>query len=398
LGKAIADLDKKPLYKEYPGLGSGQSGMKITDTAFDMKKALETVAKAFDGLSRVAEMSGHKTVAAIASIASTTIKAFAQGGPIAAAIAFVTSTITAFADVLFKTENRAVNDLRDAYIAAAGGFTALVLKARAVGVELGSSSAFQAAKTEKQWQAASAALDSLISKTKELDDLRATSIQTWDTIGAIVEKYGLDLTKAGDAVKQLSINATARTLLTEWQQWEQAVGDTQELIRGMAPSVNELVNNARQLGSAIPENMRPMIEAFANAGKLLDKAGQPIDISTLVYGPAIETEVEKNIKALEALTAEVNALRLQMGGSPLPSSTGASRIPLPAGLAGVVAEQDARMGVQGGSGGVTVYVTNQIKAWDGQSVDAWLQQGGAQQLAEGIVSVIPGVVSNYGLV
>ena len=66
-----------------------------------------------------------------------------------------------------KREGRQVNDLRDAYIAQAGGYDKLVEQARKAGVELSSSSAFQRASTVEAWNKAVADLDAKLRASAE---------------------------------------------------------------------------------------------------------------------------------------------------------------------------------------------------------------------------------------
>jgi hypothetical protein len=361
----------------------------------DFKKALNTAADTFADLSRVAEMSSHKTTAAIMTIASSAVKAFASGGPWAAAWATAMGVVTAFADKIFKTEGRKVNDLRDAFISAAGGLGALGEKARQAGMTL---DALLRASTVKDYEAAVAALNGrfqtqvdltakLATTQQALDAARASSMPTWDALSGIADKYSISIEKAGRGVQQLMINANATTLLNDWQTWAKAGGDLDVFAKASAQSFSTLVSQARTFGTTLPENMKTVLQSLVDQGKLLDASGKVIgDLSGLTFGAGIQTETEKMAAAIDDLVLTLQDLTTQLAilsGAPpvVVAATGAG-----AGMAGrgsQVAFSRAGAGEAvsgGGGGGGTVII-----------------QLDGRQLAEIVVPEIPGVVERYGL-
>jgi hypothetical protein len=287
-------------------------------------------------------------------------------------------------DKLFKTEGKKVNDLRDAYIGAAGGFSALAVKAQAAGMSI---KALLDAKNVKDYEAAIKKLNLALSKTAELDALRASSISTWDTISALAEKYGISVEAAGQAVQQLMITSNAKVAINDWQTWAKAGGDMNVMAAGMAKSMSTLVQQAQAYGTTLPENLRPVLDFLSGAGTLVDAAGNTIDVSSLTFGPEVQTEMERVAKAIEDLVAELRVLNglppMSVGGG------GGGSVGYGAGggggMARVLEAQDARMA--GGRVDITV------QAWDGASVQSWLDRGGSRQLANALVPELPGVVS-----
>ncbi len=302
----------------------------ITSTGTDWKQMGEIGTKALSDISRVAEMSGHATTSALASVASSVIGLFAKGKPVEAALAGVTGLITTFANTLFKVEERAVNDLRDTFFAAQGGFAALHEKLIAAGAE----SAFQMvwnAKTTKDWEAGvkavTAALDAQNQKLADqatlredlagkiadtemaLVSLREQAIPTWDQMSALATKYGISVENAGKAVQQLSINATASSLLNDWQTWSKASGDLNAMIAAQAGQISKVVQQSIAFGTTLPENMRSLIQLIADNGLLLDQTGNKItDLSKLSFGASVVTEADKMTAAIDTLVQKLQDL------------------------------------------------------------------------------------------
>jgi hypothetical protein len=262
-----------------------------------------------DQLSRVAEMSGHKTTAALLSTASATAKAFASGGPWAAAIAFASGMLTTFADQLFKTEGRKVNDLRDAFIGAAGGLAVLNEKAHAAGTTL---DALLRAKTVKDYELAVAALNTQLEKTAALQGTLATlqqqladrAIINMETAREIAERYGRTVESLGPKFAEAKLAADWKTIIDDWEtlrDWGISIGEAIDI---MGPKIQEVVLASRKFGTTVPENMRPLIQAMIDAGLLLDENGTKItDISQIKFGAPLVSEVDKLVKAIAELVA-----------------------------------------------------------------------------------------------
>jgi len=237
---------------------------------------------------------------------------------------------------------------------------------------------------------------------------------TWDKATALMEKYGISIERAGQAIRQLMITDSARTLINDWQQWKSLIGDDtaamEEFAKASASQFSMLVQQSAAYGTAIPENMKPMLEFLVKSGLLLDANGKAItDIAGITFGKAVQTEQEKLVASLDRLTAALIALTPQWGGG-----GGAG-----GGIDRVIGEQNARMlppsfagGTRGqyrdfgrgtlavlhgrervmtegeGSGGSAPTIV--IQALDSADVETWLRRGGAQKIAAAMVPVFPG--------
>jgi hypothetical protein len=380
--------------KDIDQLAGKVSKVKIatTEGATDWKKWGGVAVSALNETSRAAEMAGNKTMAAMMSIGSAVAQGAMQGGLWGAVSSGALAGLGMLGNVLFKTEGKKVNDLRDAFISAAGGLSALNAKAHDAGMTL---DALLKASNVKDYEAAVAALNArfatqvdltakLATTQQALDAARASSMPTWDALSGIADKYSISIEKAGRGVQQLMINANATTLLNDWQTWAKAGGDLDVFAKASAQSFSALVSQARTFGTTLPENMKPVLQSLVDQGKLLDASGKVIgDLSGLTFGAGIQTETEKMAAAIDDLVLTLQDLTTQLAvlsGSP----------PV------VVAATGAGAAMSGGfsrasSGGSTVSVGG---AGGGGTVVIQLD---GRQLAEIVVPEIPGVVQRYGL-
>ena len=136
---------------------------------------------------------------------------------------------------------------------------------------------------------------------------------TWDKASALMEEYKIDINNAGQAIQQLMVTESARALINDWQQWKSLIGDDtaamEVFAKAAAAQFSTLVQQSAAFGSAIPENMRPMLEFLAASGLLLDANGKAItDIAGITFGTAVQTEQEKLVASLDRLTEALKQL------------------------------------------------------------------------------------------
>jgi hypothetical protein len=303
--------------------GIVEMGSKTAQATGSIRQSVAKATDVLDQLSRVAEMSGHRTTAALMSTASATAKAFASGGPWAAAMAFASGLLTTFADKLFKTEGRKVNDLRDAFIAAAGGLAVLNAKAAAAGLTL---DALLKAKTVKEYEAAVAALNTELARTAalqgELAGLQATlasrQVMDWEKAQQLIEKYGGTLGNLGVQFEVAKQAANWKSIWDDWQTLIDMGADVGGVLVSMKDEIGDLVAESMRIGTEIPEQFKPLIEELLRTGQLFDANGEAItDLAGLKFGAPLVSEVDKIIKKIdELITALTKGLTPAISGIP----------------------------------------------------------------------------------
>ena len=318
------------------------TGTSAKTASKTMRTGLSQAIDVVEELSRVAEMSGHKTTAALLSAAAATAKAFVTGGPWAAAITGAQALLSTFADKLFKTEGRKVNDLRDDFVAAAGGIRELDLKAHEAGITL---DRLLRAKTVKDYEAAVKELttafdaqaekleriarlhDEIASTEAEMATLQASLVPTWEQVSRVMEKYGISLDGAGQKVQQLRMTDWATELLNDWELLQRAGVDTGTILDRMGSKFVDFVRDSIKYGTEIPENMRPVVETLFAQGKLVDANGTKLgSLAGVKFGKPVETEADKINKALQGLVKKLDELVLALQGLVAPSKDAADQV------------------------------------------------------------------------
>jgi hypothetical protein len=350
IGKKITDLGQGPI---------DQTGIKIRDGATDWKKWGGVAVSALGEASRAAEMAGNKIMASLMSIGSAVVQGAMQGGVWGAVSSGALAVFGAVSGALFKTEGKKVNDLRDQFIAAAGGLAMLDAKAHSTGLEL---TALLNAKTVKDFDTAVAALNTRLATQADLvqriadtqqqiADLRADSEPTWAGVSGAMDQFGITADQLGQPVLQMQANAGQSDALAAIQMFLAAGADRGDTLNAMAPALTAIVESALQSGTTISDSLRPYLESLGT-----------FDLSSIEWGASLQTEMDRNTAALDALTLSLQDLTTQLAAmGPAPVVGAATRA---------------------GAGGSGTPVNITIQAWDGASVSAWLRGGGARQITQ----------------
>jgi hypothetical protein len=219
--------------------------------------------------------------------------------------------------------------------------------------------------------------------------MTASAVPSYQQMEEAANRLGIST----DALGQAFQNAKAAA------NWQSVIDDLDTLIRGGADmnallgdeglqkKFNELVQQSIKFGTAIPENMKPWIQALIDSGKLLGANGEKIeDINQLKFGESMQTTLEKLNATLKELIDALNLAlpdavkkagitwRETVEGLPPFPTTGGGR------------------GGDGGGGGTTggrdapaAYRQPVVIQMDGRAV------------GKGIVPIIPGIVTRAGL-
>lgn len=131
-----------------------------------------------------------------------------------------------------------------------------------------------------------------------------------------LEKYGLEWTEAGKAVKQAKLNEIAQGLITDFDILVEAGVDINHQMKAMGPSIRDFIKDAQKAGVEVPESMRRIIQTAIDAGEVFDENGNKVtDITQLglKFGVTMETAMTSVGKAVDRLTLVLEALARFLG-------------------------------------------------------------------------------------
>jgi len=156
------------------------------------------------------------------------------------------------------------NEMRAAFIETAGGIEALRRAAELAGVNIDRMLDQSVAGKELQSE-----IDALTEAFRFQDE----SLQT---LQETAQRYGFTLAELGPAMQGAELDKQAQQLFKDWEVLNAAGIETVDITNRMGEAVSEYVARAMAMGFEIPNAMRPMLEAMAKSGDLLDAQGNAI--------------------------------------------------------------------------------------------------------------------------
>jgi hypothetical protein len=286
--------------------GGGQIGQGLTQTATAAIAAGAAFLQATEGAGRL-----QSALQGMAIGATFATPAFAAYG---AAVGFAAGYVRGFFNEMKNKEARKEfaqfkTDIADA----AGGIEAFNERARHAGTDLGM---FLHAATGEELSAAMNQITAAINYQKASIDL---VIET-------AEKYGFTLEELGPAMQRQQLDKQAQGLWQDWQVLNAAGLETVLITEKMADSVNEYVNQAMAMGVEVPNAMRPMLEAMARSGNLIDANGEAItdlEDSGISFALTMSDGFKALINEVKHLTEAISReLGLAIKDIPQPQVTG----------------------------------------------------------------------------
>jgi hypothetical protein len=215
-----------------------------------------------------------------------------------------------------QTEWKQVNDERDAFFQSFGdNYEGLAKKAASVGMDLRE---LYDAKTVKDYEAA----------VKHLTDMFDAQGQAQQKLDAAIEKYGFTIDQLGPKFKQQKLDEEVGGLLQDYNLLVASGISVNDVISKMGPNIEQYVLDCRKAGVAIPEAMRPAIQAMADQGTLVDENGNKIEVSSLSWTKTMS-------EGLDAVCKSIDRLVQALTGVASPAATAGRAIanipPIPSG-------------------------------------------------------------------
>lgn len=190
-----------------------------------------------------------------------------------------------------------VNDLRDTFLAAQGGFEELQKKLVGLTNQDLVKKIFDA-KTVDQFNSA-------VNETMSLLDTQAAAQQA---LNDAVDRYGFSIEELGPKFAQQQMDEQAGQLLQDFELLKASGIDVNTILEHMGPALNTFVQQSIAAGTAIPEAMRPVIEQLIASGQLLDENGNAYGSVEEAGITFAQTMDEKFTTLIDKITQMVNAL------------------------------------------------------------------------------------------
>jgi len=217
-----------------------------------------------------------------------------------------------------------VNDLRDAFFEAQGGFVALQKKLSAVTNQDLVKKIFDA-KTVEQFNAAVAEVNGLLGNQEAAQE----------ALREATERYGFTIEELGPTFQRQELEAQAGQLLQDFKLLTASGIDTNLVIEKMGPNLVDFVNTARASGQAIPEAMRPMVDLLIQSGQLVDENGnafESAEAAGITFSQTMSEQFQTLIEKIDAFVSALTGIKPEPVTIPVRydvQQPGSTNIPLP---------------------------------------------------------------------
>jgi len=253
------------------------------------------------GIAEVGKILSKSTTPAIAKLgdAMQTAAGFAMigkslfgawGAAIGGALGFLTGFFMHNQKVIMQ-----INDERDAFIEAHGGWLALQKSIKKATDEDLLKKLFDA----KTPEAYKKAIDDINDALNNLDEAN-------QALDDAMERYGITIDQLGPKFAQQKLDQQAAQLIKDWDILIAAGVDMNTLVEKMGPDINKLVDTYAKAGVDIPSSLKPIIDELWKQGKLVHEDGTAYteaEYKALTYGKTLTEAMEEAVKAIEKLVA-----------------------------------------------------------------------------------------------
>jgi hypothetical protein len=270
----------------------------VADVFGNVREAL--VAMGVDGSSALMRVTTGLQTAA--SAASGFMSALAKGdtfGMIGSAIGGAIGIASALG-IGGNKEVMKVNDLRDAFFEAHGGWLALQKDLAAITDQDLVRKIFNAKTVEEFNAAVAQAMNLLDTQTRAQEELQAA-----------VEKYGITIEELGPKFAQQELDKQAGQLLKEWELLIAAGVNVNVLLEKMGPSLIDFVETSIAAGATIPKAMQPVIDQLIASGQLLDENGnayQSAEEAGITYAETLTEAIGSVVEEIRNLVAALTGI------------------------------------------------------------------------------------------
>jgi hypothetical protein len=159
---------------------------------------------------------------------------------------------------------------------------------------------------------------------------------TLQEMKADAQTLGIEFSRLGGVFKMAEIDDTAQRYTQALERMIKVSGDPGHILFESREAINQLVQDAKKLGVALPENMQPWLEEMLRAGLLVDENGEALkDLSGIRFGARLKTEAEMIQEAMDKLVETVERLTAALLEIRFPSLPSLPTVPGGGGETGV---------------------------------------------------------------
>ena len=323
----------------------------------------------------VTELAGRKTEAAFEQAMGGVDAMQAKIGAAYAEVGLSGDAANAAIHRLWDSEKQGAAATQDAIDAVNVVLQEAATKTAAVSTEVGDvTTAFAAAGTHIP--------DSMMATIKSLQTMTGLTVAEKASLAALTNvtatnfaslttmasNYGITLSQLGPKFQQANIDASAKQIFSDFTDLTAAGGDVNGILGGMSAAVSKLVSDSIGFGTAIPDNMKPMIEAMISNKSLLDANGAaitsltginfeatPLDVGLTTLNDTLQTLI-KTLQGPGGLNDAISGLpsstTISIVGKyvpPIDTGGGMAPIPMASGGAFIASRPTLIMAGEGGS-------------------------------------------------
>lgn len=205
---------------------------------------------------------------------------------------------------VFGGEGKKVNDMRDDFVAAAGGIQALDAKAHAAGLTL---DRLLKAKNVKDYQAAVEELNKAFGQTEADTALAREAMDEW----------GITAAEAGQKFAQADMDKTAGEMLKKLKAATAAGVDLSAIVNKGGDDFGKMVHQAIRTGATISNEFRPVLAAMIEQGTLVDENGEKFtELGQIPFAEDLGSGIkELNLTMKELADFFMNGMKSAIGNA-----------------------------------------------------------------------------------
>ncbi len=161
-----------------------------------------------------------------------------------------------------------------------------------------------------------------------LEGLATAPAPDYASLTSLASTYGLTLGGLGSKFAQGNLEGQAKGLYADFSALTAAGADVGGVLQGMAKKIGDLVKDSVAFGTAIPDNMKPLISNLIDTGQLTDSAGDKFtDLAAISFE---DTPVDAGVAGLtEKVTTLIASLTGDAGAVDAVNAVSAAVVNVP---------------------------------------------------------------------